>query len=217
MNHPLDGARLKIARAEEHLRALEHEIQVYLDTQPYELIKKWQNGQRAASNRVRVSPPPHLSTVVGDCLYNLRSSLELTFWALALQTGPKDPDRDRVSFPIFANESKFRAAEDGFARYIHPEALEIVEQVQPFRTRSISLSVVRTLSNQDKHGFLSLTLTSVASAGPPSAFVALDNPAVPAGGVDALLRKILQHIGADVLPKFDPLFSPAAAGRRRDP
>jgi hypothetical protein len=207
MKHSLDDARLKIARAEEHVQRLEREIREYLDTRPYDVVKRFRGGQSVVAMRVRVGPPRHVSAIAGDCLNNLRASLNLIFWMLALQTGPKDPDRDRLAFPIFADESKFRAAQDGFARYIPTEAAEVVEEVQPFRTRSVALSLLRTLSNQDKHGFLGLTVKHVPGAEPPTACVAFDDPTMPVGSVEAWLNKILQHIRTDVLPKFESFCS----------
>ena len=207
MNASLDSARFKVARAEEHLHTLERQISAYLNMQPCELIHRFRAIQPVPAVRTRVPPPLHLSAIAGDCLYNLHASLELTFWALALQTGPKDSDRDRISFPILANESKFRAAYDGFARYISAEALGILEEVQPFRTRNVALSILRTLSNKDKHGFPGLTIATIAGADQPTACVSLDDSTVPLGNVDAVLEKILPHISAEVLPKFEPLCS----------
>jgi hypothetical protein len=207
MSHLLEDARLKVARAEEHIRDLEREIGAYLETHPYEFVRRWQGEQRVTTLRVRVPPPHHLSVVVGDSLYNLRGSLELIFWALATQTGPKDSDRDRISFPIFANESKFRSAQDGLARYIPSEAIDVVEEVQPFRTRNAALSVLRTLSNQDKHGLLDLTVAGIPRTEATAVVVALNDPTMPLGGVETLLQTIRRHITTEVLPKFEPLLS----------
>src|SRR5690348_6278202 len=44
MNHPLDGARLKVVRAQEHLDALKAEIRMYLDEQPHQIIRSEPDG-----------------------------------------------------------------------------------------------------------------------------------------------------------------------------
>lgn len=208
LNHPLDAARLKVARAEEHIRELQREIRSYLDSQPYDVIPSRRAGQGGPAVHLRVPPPHRLSAIVGDCLSNLRAAVDLTFWALALQTGPKDPDRDRIFFPIFSNEVKFQAAQVGFARYVQPEAVAVIEQVQPFRTRNAALAVLRTLSNQDKHGFLALTVREKENAEDGQRrFVVFDDTNLPAISVDVLLNQIARHITADVLPKFERLFA----------
>ena len=205
--HPLDGARLKVARAEEHIRELEAEVRAYLETHPYEFVQSAAIGDQVVPVHVRSAPPARLSAIVGDCLSNLRASLDLTFWTLALETGPKDPDRERIFFPIFANEPKFKAALPGFGRYVSPEAADVIELVQPFRTRNAALAVLRTLSNRDRHGFLALTVRGRAGGDTRQiAFVAFEDAALPVAAADLVLAKIARHIRADVLPKFDPLF-----------
>ena len=118
MSAALDGVRLKIGRAEAHIRELEREIHAYVESRPYEVLRQAQGASQIIPIHIRVPPPPHLSCIVGDVVYNSRAALELVFWALALETGPKDPDRDRISFPIFADQSKFAGAQDGFERYL---------------------------------------------------------------------------------------------------
>jgi hypothetical protein len=208
MSTALDSARLKVGRAEQHIGELEHEIHAYLASHPFEFLRQLQAGNpNAVSVHISVPPPAYLSCIVGDAVYNSRAALELIYWSLALETGPKDPDRDRISFPIFADESKFAAAQDGFERYLPSGAIEAIEAVQPFRTRNASLSVLRTLSNQDKHGFLALTVVGMNGRDGPSAVAFRPSPKLPTGAVDVLLHRILQHITREVLPKFEPLFS----------
>jgi hypothetical protein len=204
MNHSLDPARLKLIRAEEHIHALEDEVRKYLDTQPYEFLERDQDDERIVV-RVTASPPLHLSTIVGDCVYNLGASLDLTFWALTSRTGPSDPDRDRVFFPIFSNEAKFRAAHSGLTKRISTPAVGILEQVQPFHTRNLALTMLRALSKQDRHGSLVLTVSGIATGNEPTAFVAFAEPTVPIASVDIVLSKILRHIKTDVVPKFESL------------
>lgn len=206
--HPLDGARLKLARAEEHIRELEQGIRVYLDTHPYEFGRSCETHGHVVPVQLRAIPPAHLCAMVGDCLSNLRASVDLIFWTLALETGPKDPDRERIFFPIFSNEQKFQAAVPGFARYVSPEAADLIEDVQPFRTRNAALAVLRTLSNKDRHGFLALTVRGrVTTDDQRVAFVAFEDAALPVGAVDAVLAKIARHISTGVLPRFEPLFA----------
>lgn len=205
--HPLDAARLKVGRAEEHVRELEREVRAYMGTHPYEFVRSSQADSQVVPAHVRVVPPARLSAIIGDCLSNLRASLDLTFWTLALETGPKDPDRERIFFPIFSSEPKFQAALPGFSRYVSPEAADVIEQVQPFRTRNSALAALRTLSNKDRHGFLALTVRGRATSdNRPVAFVAFEDTTLPVGSTDAVLAKIARHISVDVLPRFDPLF-----------
>jgi len=206
-NSVLDDARLKVARAEKHLHELEHEVREYLETRPYVIGKRHEDGKQIAVIAMRVPPPRYLSAIVGDCVYNLRASLELVFWGLALLTGPKDPNRDRISFPIFASDLKFQAAWEGLQHYAPEMALRVVEEVQPFRTRNPSLTILRKLSNEDRHGFIRLSVSGmVRSDQSLAACVALADPKAPVIGVETVIREMYRHIDADMLPKFEPLF-----------
>ncbi len=203
----LHDARLKVARAEKHLLELQQEIRTFLSTEPYVVSTRQESGKQIATVTMRVAPPALLSAIVADCVYNLRTSLELVFWRLALLTGPKDPNRDRITFPIFASDLKFRAASQGIGNWVPTTALPVIEGVQPFRTRNPSLTILRQLADEDRHGFIRLTVGGCGRAGQTTACVALAHVGIPTIGADTLVREILRHLNTDVLPKFDSFFA----------
>src|SRR5258708_428207 len=90
LNHPLDGARLKIVRAQEHIDSLTAEVRMYLDEKPYEVIKQHDGHVWRFSPDVTIPPPLRLSTIIGDCLGNARAALDYIMWQLALMHF-KDP------------------------------------------------------------------------------------------------------------------------------
>ena len=62
MNHPLDGARLKVVRAQGHLNSLKSEIGTYLDTPPYEFFADNDiHDPSQAPFRITLEPPPRCS------------------------------------------------------------------------------------------------------------------------------------------------------------
>jgi hypothetical protein len=83
MRHPLDGARLKIVRAQKHLDSLKDEISRYLDTHPYEFPTEHEGNVVAARPAIVSEPPPlELGCIAGDCFSNLRKSLDYIAWEL---------------------------------------------------------------------------------------------------------------------------------------
>lgn len=80
MGHALDGVKLKVARAAEHLDVLRVECSAYLDSRPYELVRKPQLEGEDSEDllfwKVHHLPPLRLSVLLGDLLHNLRSSLD---------------------------------------------------------------------------------------------------------------------------------------------
>ena len=129
------------------------------------------------------------------------------FWALALETGPKDPDRDRTSCPIFADQSKSAGSQQGLERYLPVGAIDVIEDVQPFRTRNASLSVLRTLSNQDMQWIPHLDCDWRARPWGPIRGCRIEAIESPTRRSGVLLHKVLLHVSVDVLPEFEPLFS----------
>jgi hypothetical protein len=70
--HPFDAARLKVARAEEHIREFEREVRVYLDTHPYEFIRSSQVLANIADTSVSMGDPRAAYAVVQDGRIGLR-------------------------------------------------------------------------------------------------------------------------------------------------
>src|SRR5437762_12383188 len=78
MKHPLDGARLKVIRAQEHLDCLKAEVGMYLRQQPDEVRSQparnpqlpWLSTTQILRPIVPTVPPVRFSTISGDCLAN---------------------------------------------------------------------------------------------------------------------------------------------------
>src|SRR5580765_8130368 len=106
MNHPLDGARLKVIRAEEHLDSLKAEIRMYLKGDPYAVVPH--EGYDPGVTLAVTQPPLRLSTLVGDVVVNARAALDYIVFQLSREyfIPPFDPaTADRivkkaVMFPI---------------------------------------------------------------------------------------------------------------------
>lgn len=79
----LDGAKLKIVRAKEHLDAVERAIALYIDSEPYvvDVERYSQHGEGRAQVSYQINP--RISAIIGDCLHNLRCSLDYVMWEIA--------------------------------------------------------------------------------------------------------------------------------------
>jgi hypothetical protein len=185
MNHPLDGARLKIVRAQEHLDSLKAEIRMYLDEQPHEVRSQPETHTRgrdqtnfyayyAQTNPVHSLPPLvpgvpplRLSTIIGDCVTNARAALDYIVWELA-QRHFKPPfnvtdrnDRRIVAFPIYPSASdaglkdRLNRLTD---RQIPAGAIKEIEATQPYNAGYESLGWLHELVNRDKHRMPLLTV-----------------------------------------------------------
>jgi len=184
MDHPLDGARLKVSSAREHLDVLRSEVGDYLGvnggTKPY-MVRVKQKAEGAAAERlrelrpdvvswwliefdIRVPPPLRLSAIAGDCVANLRSALDYVAWSLAgrYAARPLQPPplgQDKIYFPIFSDPKRLADALRNIANYGVPSAaLDEIERVQPNQREYESLADLHVLANVDKHRLPLLTV-----------------------------------------------------------
>lgn len=163
MGHSLEGVKLKIARAAEHLDALGAEASAYLDSGPYEVVGQPQpDGDTLLVCKVHQDPPLRLSVLLGDFLHNLRSSLDHLAWQLVLANGGT-PGRS-TSFPILLKRGKILPRITGG---VSAKAVDLVESLQPYNNASGSsrehpLWVLSTLNNIDKHREFNIAVLNVS-------------------------------------------------------
>src|SRR2546422_3438816 len=185
MNHPLDGARLKVIRAQEHLDSLKAEVRMYLNEQPYEVRSQPETRMHSRSQTnfyafyaqqnpvhflpplVPGVPPVRLSTIIGDCVTNARAALDYIVWELAQRyfNPPFDiadlNDRRIVAFPLFktATDKGFQDRLDRLANRQFPaDAITEIKATQPYNAGYEPLWWLHELVNRDKHRMPLLTI-----------------------------------------------------------
>ena len=179
MKHPLDGARLKVIRAQEHLDCLKAEVWMYLHQQPDELRSQpqrspqhtWLRPTHVLPPIVPSEPPPRLSAIIGDCVTNARAALDYIMWELAERYFDpaldirRNPDDKRLSaFPIFSSKTdkRVKVRFNSLAkRKVPPPAITQLKRVQPYNARHKPLLSLRDFVNRDKHATLLLTIGEV--------------------------------------------------------
>ena len=103
----LDGVRAKLARANEHLARLESDTHAFLENEPYRFALEVDGHDYVVRIKASREPPIELAIMLGDVLYNLRSSLDHLAWQLASLNG-KPPAG--TEFPIFKDRGKFTSS-----------------------------------------------------------------------------------------------------------
>jgi hypothetical protein len=172
VNHQLDGARLKIVRAQEHLDSLKSEIETYLKENPYEIISEKQaENTWTVRIRVKVEPPLRFSALIGDCVTNARAALDHTVWQLAIRhfVPPLvDTDRKWVSWPIYATatDQPYISKINGFANRKMPVlAIHEIKRAHHQCAAYEPLWWLHELVNEDKHRMPLLTIAGISSFG----------------------------------------------------
>lgn len=171
MPHPLDGAWEKVNRTHGQFQTLEAEIKAFCESRPYRMTfdPDIETGDQVV--RVELDPLPSAikwGVQIGEIVHNLRSALEHVVWK-AVEANGNVPTR-ATGFPLFVNESDFRAAgRSGGQRMINgvsDDVRALIERLQPFHAREKGeepeahiLYVLNELWNTDKHRVLHLCST----------------------------------------------------------
>jgi hypothetical protein len=135
MAHPLDRARLKLARAEEHINAFGEESVPYLNSNFCHLDFHDDGEFRNAFLVVSEPPPMHLSVILGDCLHNIRASLDYLAWELVIANN--STPSTKTAFPIFDTERKYKKRDARMTAGMPGRAITLMEELQtvPWRER----------------------------------------------------------------------------------
>jgi len=107
--HPLTAVHLKLSRAREHIKTLDHELRSFFDVDAYPLERRFDEDTGWHSYHLRLlakDPPEKFAVVAGEIVGHLRSSLDLLVYQLAILGGGR-PGRTRTQFPIFTDHVEY--------------------------------------------------------------------------------------------------------------
>lgn len=152
MSHAFDGSRARLARAEQLIEQFNQDAAAFL---------------ALPANAIAEEPPPaHLSTLLGDIVHNLRSSLDHVVHQLIMEHTGKEPSYRTFEFPIFCHEKQFDETLNRKLRDVSDEAVELIRDVQPFQSdppKASPLHTLQELSTIDRHSLLTLGVKADAA------------------------------------------------------
>lgn len=174
-DHPLDGARKRIERADRHLREVIDEIDAFRRQNEncitVEYDPKTKNFNIGGQHAARV--PQCISLPVGDCIYNFRAALDYIIYELAI-FDQKGKVMDGTQFPIDDLPAQFQRHRQTYLNGLTEAHKDIVETYQPYNGVDWT-KTLRTISNPDKHRHLTVLggdwlADVVLTAGKPGSF-----------------------------------------------
>lgn len=130
--HPLDDRRTKLTRADELYGGLIKEVEEWHQL-GYGRIETEYRPRRAEYvyiAKIEVPPPLRWGAIIGDCVHNLRSSLDTLMWQLVLLRRGR-PLR-RTQFPIFERRAAYRARAPTMIDGVSRRDRGTLERLQPF-------------------------------------------------------------------------------------
>jgi hypothetical protein len=148
------SVHLKLYRAREHFEALGTELDKFLKSRMEEGRDLERVSDVVIANEA-ASVPFRIPLIIGDCLQNMRSSLDYLVWELVKANGGK-PGQSQM-FPVCLTQEGFKEAKkNGRLKDVDPRASLLIEGLQPFneeeskRSRHV-LAVLDKLTNVNKH------------------------------------------------------------------
>ena len=155
----------KLARANEHVQLLDGELKPFTEVEAYAIIYEFNNDVGKHIWRLGSIPPTiplRVSTIVGDALFNFRSSLDHLVWQLVLANGKK-PGRFN-QFPIYMRPADFKSKGKPQIKGVSKQAAAIIERLQPRPGMNFDLMRLVRLNDIDKHRYLHLGVVSILEA-----------------------------------------------------
>ncbi len=153
----LDSVRQKIFRAKVHFVELQAELSRYFQTNPGKVMREAEGdpNQYIGTFQAGRPIPARLPIIIGDCLQNLRSSLDYLVWELVLAA--KNTPGKHNMFPVcktleaFNNQITKQRRLDG----VSADAIAEIESLQPYHDGQdfdkTVLWVIDDLCNINKH------------------------------------------------------------------
>jgi len=180
MQASLNSPRSKLARAQEHIELLDHELAAS-NAQPQRAI------ERAHPRPMGTSPSTELTLlddkpeearawalIIGDAANSLRSALDHLVYQLALLDNRRKPREQllaRCQFPISSGPKAFRQRRVGYIGLLNDAHQASIRRLQPYqkgnRERAQRLRLLQSLVNTDKHRYVPLVVLDF-SGEPPS-------------------------------------------------
>ncbi len=156
--HPLDGPRMKIVRAESHLKRLDAALGKYRQLKPYRLDVETRDKERVYVYRIDavVEPPRDLGLLVGEIAYHLRSALDQIIWPLSGAESLSEQAQRRVTFPIFKDRNPGLWEQN--LNGVKDNVRDVVNGFQPYidgeRAEYHRLWVLNEIATFDRHRFI---------------------------------------------------------------
>lgn len=166
----LEGAYLRVNRAEEHIEALKRLQQelgektgrprVLPDTETREHLPDggWQVTFPIMELPQLPAPDPSWSVLVGETVYNLRSALDYLVYALAHRDSGSH--QEQTQFPICGKQEEFAGQARRRLAGVNDTHVQAIEALQPYAGEGPDcdwLERLADLSNPDKHRHLVAT------------------------------------------------------------
>jgi hypothetical protein len=154
--HALDGAFARVGRAEEHLADVFGEVAAFVASQQNSTFVDYKptGPQKLVLNFPDDVPPPRLSILIGETIYNLRAALDYLVYALVAHDSGQP--KAGTQFPIVDTPDEFERRKKTWLNGVNLAHITQIERLQPYKGCDWT-RLLRDISNPDKHRYLVVT------------------------------------------------------------
>jgi hypothetical protein len=154
----IEAIRLKLERAQEHLRTMTLAMDDYVKRRPrsygIESVDRSPTTSFRYVLRLAEPVPPMLSVILGEAIHDMRSALDqCVFQLYAANNGGKE--RSGTAFPIVTEPQEYQKHRRDDIRGLGAGVKDFIEKLQPYPDRTLpvhdSLCSLNALWNRDKH------------------------------------------------------------------
>ena len=155
-NDKLILVRVKIQRADKHLRNLETSLIPYRGRTKTECIKQADRepGYPPVIEMTLPVIPFDALAGAGDIIQNLRSALDHLAFQLFTVGSPGKLPSNRLCFPISKSADIYEAEKGRKVEGMREDAKKAIDALQPYKGGNPMLWMLHELNNIDKHNFL---------------------------------------------------------------
>ena len=174
---PLDLMRLKLNRANTRLKTLHRELDRWGKAHPIQVVTELDrdSGWHTSYIREWEPLPARFAIPIGESLYHGRSVLDHLVWALVKAN--KQTPGEHNEFPILAKpppstrkgehkrDAFIRNYRNGKLRGVHPDAIALIEGLQPYKRRKrppYVLTLLNDMAREDRHRTLHVARATMA-------------------------------------------------------
>ena len=146
---------MKLQRSKEHIDQLHTEIQAFFQSDLNYIIGETdlESHDRIIRMVVGEPPPKRWGAIAGDCIHNLRSSLDILY---ALVTGERGK---RSFFPVYNTAEEYTKRFGGHKHATRQPAMNLFAAAKGYPGGNDLLYALKVISDEDKHHSLIPILT----------------------------------------------------------
>ena len=205
---------MKVERAKHHFRDLQARYEGFEEDNPYDAIPYDEPDTGDLVHKAKIPEPPPLwwSTIIGDCVHNLRSSLDLLVCEMV--RAEDKPVTRHIEFPIFKCAEDFESGYRGKVKGVQQAAVDLIKEAKPYKGADNPFWPLHKLDIEDKHKLLvpigmvhhSITTTfalDVAldeffAANPGTTEATMEDVVTPPAGITMLQHRFPLEDGAEI-------------------